>query len=838
MTVIFIAAPSFTALVLAVLTAIASRPALVLAPYPYLPITQMPISGAGRPLPTTAACIGILDRSSKIIALLVFRLQHRLSRCSKYLYSDNQGTYRKQRPCRGLVEESIRAPTTVTACSPSKPSIDPHTLSSLPTPISRTMPLFSRRQKEPHMIHSDVEVVGLSRVDTISTVDSLATIDNQPGAGRTVGLLYTYLGSELEDAINKRAERLGLGSNAPAAQLDSNSTINSDATTDDQPGAGRTVGRFLAWLGSKVERAANEETKRLRIGPKAIADEICRLSRHREIWVKGTLKDSVCLPVAPGRRFNKSETKTLRTLCKKLIEHTRSHIIGNQLIALEEIINLSMKDPRIRAILVYCDLNRVLPCYDEPELLGSTAKALGAVEFSNVHRVWAPVITLFTTPWREFHGEYDLPEGLEEAIFETIRDPSTSFLSARYFQRVAENINPIMLLHMFLRRFASYYTRVASENPGCVEWSTFYACGNLPPTTNKRALLPIDDILNMAAYLDPEIFIHRLSSSLVEVFSTLENNNFSIAQYGGNMPWLARDSYNTDVARLYKLLSDFTGSTDYWMHLSFIHHLSDKARSSLKGTIFANKITCTYCVLICHTITRHYNMKHLTEENMLTDMCTPLVSFVESDCFEEHSLATTLAVKLCTTNRYCKLMVLRTANKISAKIHLAVSHNLASTNIAKTLKSSESELTSPERIFPPSSWDNLKALYRVSRLNSNGFCIFGKSPCLRKGIICVDKMILGENVTEFISVDAYTHVEDGASFVRYRREVYDDFGRLVTVTEERTSKFDVLVLRYDPVDYRSPLTEGELMDPTGPLGWKNVYTRMEVSLADYLDWFP
>ncbi|KLO10305.1 hypothetical protein SCHPADRAFT_892459 [Schizopora paradoxa] len=80
---------------------------------------------------------------------------------------------------------------------------------------------------------------------------------------------------------------------------------------------------------------------------------------------------------------------------------------------------------------------------------------------------------------------------------------------------------------------------------------------------------------------------------------------------------------------------------------------------------------------------------------------------------------------------------------------------------------------------------------------------------------------------------SYTHVEDGASSVTYRREEEDSCGRVIKITEERTSKFDVLVLRYDPVDYRCVQIDGELKDPTGPLGWVNVYTAAEVKVSDF-----
>ena len=62
-------------------------------------------------------------------------------------------------------------------------------------------------------------------------------------------------------------------------------------------------------------------------------------------------------------------------------------MINNQLIALDEIISLAIEDPLIRAALANCNLNRLATHFAEPDILSATAKALGAVEFSNVHRV-------------------------------------------------------------------------------------------------------------------------------------------------------------------------------------------------------------------------------------------------------------------------------------------------------------------------------------------------------------------------------------------------------------------------------------------------------------------
>ncbi|KLO10297.1 hypothetical protein SCHPADRAFT_525752 [Schizopora paradoxa] len=413
------------------------------------------------------------------------------------------------------------------------------------------MPLLPRRQKQAPMMHSNIEVVGLSRVETVSSIPSDATTDNQPGAGRTVGLFFTYLGSELEDAMNKRAERLNFGSSTPTAQLariDSISSIDSDATIDDQPGAGRTVGLFFSWFGTKIEKALNKRAERYGLGPKAIADEIiCRLGYSDMVF-------GIRHKLVSCRTLSKSEMNSLRKLCKKMINYARSRVIDTQLIALEEITKLAIEDPEIRAVLASCNLNRLITHYAEPDLLTATTKALGAIEFSNVHRVWAPVASMSNTLWRDSSDIHVLLEGLKEAVYETIRNPPTSFLSARYFERaVREFGSSPRLIHEplkdFLRGFKDHYTRVASLNPGCIEWSTFESCTHFPP--GGQMYIQERDIVDLASTLDPHVFIRHLSFFLVRFFPGSPN----YSPYNNNTHSPRIFEPGADLTGLYTFLS-------------------------------------------------------------------------------------------------------------------------------------------------------------------------------------------------------------------------------------------------------------------------------------------
>ncbi|KLO10307.1 hypothetical protein SCHPADRAFT_942964 [Schizopora paradoxa] len=298
---------------------------------------------------------------------------------------------------------------------------------------ANTMP-FNRETPSP-FLHSNVEVVGLFRAPTVSSIDTDATADDLPGAGRTIGRLLGSLGSKLENFMNKRAERAGLG-------------------------------------------------------PKAIANEICRLARHRQICIEETnSRPRWCLPVAPGRRFNKSETKALRKLSQKLIAHARSHVESNQLIALKEIIELSINDPRIRAIFARFDLEQLITHYNEPDLLLMTQRALGAIEFSNIHCIWAPLLSLRPILELRIHHTYQILNvedskisSIREDILETFRNPSTSFLSARYFSSLVGILRSRKMSFKWAKfdelveDIMNLYVAVAIREFASVELSTFQSC--------------------------------------------------------------------------------------------------------------------------------------------------------------------------------------------------------------------------------------------------------------------------------------------------------------------------------------------------------------------------
>ena len=102
-------------------------------------------------------------------------------------------------------------------------------------------------------------------------------------------------------------ERFGL------TRIPTESSVSTNATIKDQPGAGRTVGLFLNYVGLSLENVLNRRAGRLGLGPKAVADKIrlCIGRSEGEIY-------NPC-----NRDFTKAETGAVKRLCKNLIRHAK-----------------------------------------------------------------------------------------------------------------------------------------------------------------------------------------------------------------------------------------------------------------------------------------------------------------------------------------------------------------------------------------------------------------------------------------------------------------------------------------------------------------------------------
>ncbi len=71
----------------------------------------------------------------------------------------------------------------------------------------------------------------------------------------------------------------------------------------------------------------------------------------------------------------------------------RARVLSTQLVALDEIVELTIEDPVIRVTLKECDLSRLSLKYTEPDLILSTSKVLGSLDNGRIHHLWSSLIS-------------------------------------------------------------------------------------------------------------------------------------------------------------------------------------------------------------------------------------------------------------------------------------------------------------------------------------------------------------------------------------------------------------------------------------------------------------
>ncbi|KLO08598.1 hypothetical protein SCHPADRAFT_944315 [Schizopora paradoxa] len=119
--------------------------------------------------------------------------------------------------------------------------------------------------------------------------------------------------------------------------LSRTSSISTNATAPNLVGPGRTIGLLFDWLGKGLEAKLNKRAAQLNLGPEAAARDIRRIRRYKET--------SACIRFfAPYAHLTKAQEKKVRKLSKNLLKYARSSVQSTQLRALEEITSLATED--------------------------------------------------------------------------------------------------------------------------------------------------------------------------------------------------------------------------------------------------------------------------------------------------------------------------------------------------------------------------------------------------------------------------------------------------------------------------------------------------------------
>ncbi|KDQ51677.1 hypothetical protein JAAARDRAFT_502036 [Jaapia argillacea MUCL 33604] len=128
--------------------------------------------------------------------------------------------------------------------------------------------------------------------------DSSSIVSNQPGPGRTLDNVISVAGRHLESALNSISERLGRRQNVAMGYLlefedesdleammwqfgpTHSFDVDESSIVSDQPGPGRTLGKIISVVGSRLEVSLSDISERLGNGPNSTMDR-CILAANR-----------------------------------------------------------------------------------------------------------------------------------------------------------------------------------------------------------------------------------------------------------------------------------------------------------------------------------------------------------------------------------------------------------------------------------------------------------------------------------------------------------------------------------------------------------------------------
>ncbi len=109
-------------------------------------------------------------------------------------------------------------------------------------------------------------------------------------------------------------------SSCKLVRYNTTSSIDTNATAPNLPGPGRTVGLLFDWLGAKFENALRIGLLKLGHDPDAVSQEIRKLCHHHKKQIDSLHK-------FPGQGLTSVDKKHLKKLCKKPADCTRFVIL-------------------------------------------------------------------------------------------------------------------------------------------------------------------------------------------------------------------------------------------------------------------------------------------------------------------------------------------------------------------------------------------------------------------------------------------------------------------------------------------------------------------------------
>ncbi|KLO08600.1 hypothetical protein SCHPADRAFT_893753 [Schizopora paradoxa] len=676
---------------------------------------------------------------------------------------------------------------------------------------------------------SQDEHISLLHSDS-SSISSNATAPDLAGPGRTIGLVLDWLGDGLETFANKQAAKfnaspeeimnevhhtqlstLALESTPQDQHVapSSSNGISTNATAPNLPGAGRTVGILLDWLGKGLESFMNKRAIQLNLGPEAVARDILRIRGEGEKFV--FIRYAV-----PNAYLTKSLERKLKKLCKSLLKYANSHSQSTQLKALEKITSLTIGDPLIRDILQKLNTGQLVPGYREPELFASTSRAYFPVENEETHKVWSEWLSRL---------EYFY------------------YFSERYPQ--LEDVNPFLIhsrkpyvfgfrqeVKITLIKLWMYYMALLTTFPEAIEWTSvdssggiMYQCENsfyhpaivkslIKQSTNLQVFFAMTFGINFT-----EVYFHPNDSDddpgEAFIFAKIPDRDKKKKSFGGDKR-LVIPYISSSLSPLNYCVEALSSSDNFLGHLSFIRTQNTYSRTQLRAILMDDE---------------------------------RLVVFRVREDVESRALATFLFFTIYASNRYYKALLCQASTipifmsvqtfqcyaklwriRVKRKYFFFVTRSSSSGNELRADDSFTSKIDQLDVMVIENS--------RVMLLPSNGegttFSATGHFP-----IIAFQR---GTRAPSFIGLAArksgrevFVTVEEGGQTAMF----CDWHGR-----PQFEHVFRVLVLRHDPIDFSYEPTDPQRMrvqsreralDSTGPLFWRQYFPDKDPDLFESED---
>ncbi|KLO12150.1 hypothetical protein SCHPADRAFT_941480 [Schizopora paradoxa] len=670
------------------------------------------------------------------------------------------------------------------------------------------------------------------------------------------------------------------------------STTHSTATSPDVVGPGRTLGLLFDWLGKGLESFLNKRASQLNLGPEAVARDIRRIRRCEE-------RSYLVRYAAPYAHLTRAQDKKVRKLCKNLLRYTRSKVLSTQLKALDEIVKLSMEDRLVREALSQLNAGHLVPKYKEVELSIAISKAIYSISHMETHEIWTWFLSVIKQPFR-YLNHFITPEQFD-SLKKSLSDPSSSFIAARYLNEIFHKgmIGDTNIVSGLIEHY--YDLTVTSPNliewSNINAFGNMPMCMYLfhdEEIWSHRTDITVEFIRNSRHLED---FFERLLAAEVITFRANSPDDVEIGEPFSYIEGEVKGINTIVLPRvetfplLRQLLKTLTGSDDYLSHLSYIHSRDGQTQKAMKDIFIGNEILVISMYIWSHIETKGpaeagYRCFFLGKEHH--DNPTQIRSSNPHHKFNRFKHAITLLDDYCKVSDQVKLEDRALAIFLKKIISSASRYSkLASCGeIARPLSFSQTDAPYWDLFGSRFQRRHLKSYSNMLwRLRSKGKYFFPDDQIInsRRDCIpeifqtgCIDRVdatvLSAEMVASFMRSDLnspfnstshypilaslddsgvsfylalvyrpdnewhmrhfFTSVKDGDTVATW----YDEHGRA-----NITSDFTVLVLRHDPTDF--PIGRNDYpwqffrprtgaLDPTGPIYWLQYFPEKDPEFFD------